>query len=325
MKDVILSPFRNCEAHLKSVPDVMEFRGKTYHFLNHFYVCDESGEEFTDEVTGEINFAQVYNQYREENNIPYVNEIIKLRKDCLLSKADMGRVLGFGENQYYHYELGEVPSPSNGRLLRTFIDNRKALVSAIVESSIKESNKVKALKSLEALSEIEQAEKTIYELLFPIKQTINNGYALMSVNKVRQMILFFLGQMNVGYKTALNKLMFYADFLMFKQHCVGISGLTYSALPYGNVPNNFKVLYGIFDEIDEVDGERPYFKSLKVCDMSVFNDDEIKVLEYVAQKMAKQNSSTLSEINHKEDAWLKYKHDTKLLVPYCEAFSLNAL
>ena len=129
----------------------------------------------------------------------------------------------------------------------------------------------------------------------------------------------------MGYKTALNKLMFYADFLMFKEHCVGISGFTYSALPYGNVPNNFKVLYGLFDEIDEVDGEKPYFKPLKVCDMSVFTEAETRVLEYVAEKMAKQMSSTLSEINHKEDAWLKYKHDTKLLVPYSEAFTLRAL
>ena len=325
MKHVILSPYRNCEAHLKRVPDPMEFRGKTYNFLNHFYVCDESGEEFTDEATGEINFAQVYNQYREENNIPFVNEIIRLRKDCQLSKVDMSRVLGFGENQYYHYELGEVPSPSNGRLLRTFIDNRDALLSAIKESSIKENNKVKALQSLEELYKIQLAEKTISDLLFPVKQSINNGYALTSVNKVRQMILFFLGKMDMGYKTALNKLMFYADFLMYKEYCVGISGLTYSALPYGNVPNNFKILYGIFDEIDEVDGENPYFKSLKVCDMSVFNENEIKVLERVAEKMAKQMGSSLSEINHKEDAWLKYKHDTKLFVPYSEAFSLRAL
>lgn len=324
MKEIILSPFRNCEAHLRRVPDTMEFRGKTYHFLNHYYVCDESGEEFTDEATGEINFAQVYNQYREENNIPFVNEIIKLREDCHLSKADMGRLLGFGENQYYHYELGEVPSPSNGKLLRTFIDNRKVLMSAIGESSIKNSNKEKALKALANLLSLESSESTIHKLIFPVKRNIHNGYALMSVNKVRQMILYFLSQMNVGYKTALNKLMFYADFLMFKEHGVGISGLTYSALPYGNVPNNFKVLYGIFNEVEEVDDEKPYFKPLETCDMSVFNDDEINVLECVANKMAKQASSTLSEINHKEDAWLKYRHDTKLLVPFSEAFSLKA-
>lgn len=325
MKEVILSPFRNCEAHLKRVPDTMEFRGKTYHFLNHYYMCDESGEEFTDEATGKINFAQVYNQYREENNIPFVNEIVKLREDCQLSKADMGRLLGFGENQYYRYELGEVPSPSNGRLMRTLIDNREALICAIQESSIKDSNKEKALSALNKLTAKENEDRTIYNLLFPIKRSIYNGYAITNVNKVRQMILYFLGHMNVGYKTALNKLMFYADFLMYREHCVGISGLSYSALPYGNVPNNFKVLYGIFDEVEEIDDERPYFKPLTVCDLSVFSENEVRVLEYVAEKMAKQASTALSETNHLEDAWLKYKHDTKLLVPFSEAFSLRAL
>lgn len=303
----------------------MEFRGKTYHFLNHYYMCDESGEEFTDEATGEINFAQVYNQYREENNIPFVNEIVKLREDCQLSKADMGRLLGFGENQYYRYELGEVPSPSNGRLMRTLIDNREALICAIQESSIKDSNKEKALSALNKLTAKENEDRTIYNLLFPIKRSIYNGYAITNVNKVRQMILYFLGHMNVGYKTALNKLMFYADFLMYREHCVGISGLSYSALPYGNVPNNFKVLYGIFDEVEEIDDERPYFNPLTVCDLSVFSENEVRVLEYVAEKMAKQASTALSETNHLEDAWLKYKHDTKLLVPFSEAFSLRAL
>lgn len=325
MKEVILSPFRNCEAHLKRVPDTMEFRGKTYHFLNHYYVCDESGEEFTDETTSEINFAQVYNQYREENNIPFVNEIVKLREDCQLSKADMGRLLGFGENQYYRYELGEVPSLSNGRLMRTLIDNREALMCAIKESSIKESNKEKSLLALSKLTAKENEDRAIFNLLFPVKRSIYNGYAITNVNKVRQMILYFLGHMNVGYKTALNKLMFYADFLMYKEHCVSISGLSYSALPYGNVPNNFKVLYGIFDEVDEIDDEKPYFKPLTVCDLSVFNENEVRVLEYVAEKMAKQASTALSETNHTEDAWLKYRHDTKLLVPFSEAFSLRAL
>lgn len=91
------------------------------------------------------------------------------------------------------------------------------------------------------------------------------------------------------------------------------------------MPNNFKVLYGLFDEVDEIDEEKPYFKPLTVCDLSVFNEDEIRVLEYVAEKMARQTSFALSETNHSEDAWLKYKHDTKLLVPFCEAFSLRAL
>lgn len=325
MKEVIISPFRDCEAHLRRVPDTMEFRGRNYHFLNHYYVCDESGEEFTTEEAGEINFAQVYNQYREENNIPFVNEIINLRKDCQLSKADMGRILGFGENQYYRYELGEVPSPSNGRLMRTLIDNREAFIRTIVDSSIKESNKEKAVNALKELDVADRKDKMIYALLFSMKRNIYNGYAVASVNKVRQMVLYFLGKMPFGYKTALNKLMFYADFFMYKENGVGISGLTYSALPYGNVPNNFKLLYGLFDEVEEIDAEKPYFKALQTCDMSVFNDKEIEVLEYVSGKLAEMSSTALSAINHKEDAWLNYRYDTKMLVPFSEAFALRAI
>ena len=89
--------------------------------------------------------------------------------------------------------------------------------------------------------------------------------------------------------------------------------------------NGIVLLTKVIFKVEEVDDEKPYFKPLETCDMSVFNDDEINVLECVADKMAKQASSTLSEINHKEDAWLKYRHDTKLLVPFSEAFSLKAL
>ena len=59
--------------------------------------------------------------------------------------------------------------------------------------------------------------------------------------------------------------------------------------------------------------------------MSVFNEKEIRVLENVADKMGNMSSTMLSETNHKEDAWLKYKQDTKLLVPFSEAFFLKAL
>lgn len=46
--------------------------------------------------------------------------------------------------------------------------------------------------------------------------------------------------------------------------------------------------------------------------------------ECVAEKMGKLPCSMLSETNHKENAWLKYKQDSKLFVPFDEAFSLKA-
>lgn len=117
--------------------------------------------------------------------------------------------------------------------------------------------------------------------------------------------------------------MFYADFIMYKRYGVGISGLSYSALPYGNVPDNFKLLYGIFNEVEEIDDEVAYFKPLTEYDMSVFDERESEVLEYIAQNFAQMSCKALSEMNHKEDAWINYRHDTKQMVPFSEAFGLK--
>jgi hypothetical protein len=64
----------------------------------------------------------------------------------------MGRLLGIGMDLYSRYELGEVPSASNGRLLRTLIDHREALIRAIKNSTINDSNKEKAINALNELT-----------------------------------------------------------------------------------------------------------------------------------------------------------------------------
>ena len=79
MKEVILSPFRDCQAHLKRVPDTMEFRGKTYHFLNHYYVYDESGEEFTNEETGAIKLNT--EAYKANITAKIQERIVELQND----------------------------------------------------------------------------------------------------------------------------------------------------------------------------------------------------------------------------------------------------
>ncbi|WP_394351640.1 type II toxin-antitoxin system antitoxin SocA domain-containing protein [Lunatibacter salilacus] len=43
----------------------------------------------------------------------------------------------------------------------------------------------------------------------------------------------------------MNKLLFYADFLMFKRSCFSISGVRYKAIDMGPVPFNFQVFLNI--------------------------------------------------------------------------------
>jgi len=73
---------------------------------------------------------------------------------------------------------------------------------------------------------------------------ILNGYKAPNLTRINNMILFF-SEKAKPFKTKLNKLLFYADFLHFKRTCFSISGLTYQAIkkaPYQRITIGFLMI-----------------------------------------------------------------------------------
>lgn len=121
MEEVIKSPFRNCMAHLKKEPSEAEFRGRKYQYTNYFYVCDESGIEFTNESLGDVNTRQIYNRYRQEHNIPSASELKEYRTRNFHTLDYMDKLLGVEKGTFCRYEQGEVPTLEVGLKLRLLI------------------------------------------------------------------------------------------------------------------------------------------------------------------------------------------------------------
>ena len=124
-----------CNSKLKlltGIPRQIEFKKEIYKVYESYYKCEGCGEEFNDVETGDKNLIQVYNQYRENHNILYPDEIINLRKKYGLTKVDMSLALGWGENTYSNYERGAIPNESHNSLLR-LIDEPKQFLK-LVES-----------------------------------------------------------------------------------------------------------------------------------------------------------------------------------------------
>ncbi len=65
---------------------------------------------------------QVFNQYRDKFNIPFPDEIRRIRKKYGLSAKRMSEILGFGVNSYRNYEAGEMPSIANAKLIQMVDD-----------------------------------------------------------------------------------------------------------------------------------------------------------------------------------------------------------
>jgi len=100
------------------------YRGETFTYTAHYYLCEDSGERFTTTASDTEDMEQVYSQYRHRHGIPGPEEIKAIRMKYRVSAARMSRILGLGANQYRLYEAGEMPSLSNARLILLVADEK---------------------------------------------------------------------------------------------------------------------------------------------------------------------------------------------------------
>ena len=112
------SPITGKEMKIVKESRSIEFRKETFDIVYHYYICEDSGEQFTSNALDEVNSNQVYNQYRETFNIPFPIDIKKLREKYGLLASKMSEILGFGINSYRKYEAGEMPSIANAKLIQ---------------------------------------------------------------------------------------------------------------------------------------------------------------------------------------------------------------
>ena len=315
-------------------PDTMTFRGEKFDCIYTSYRDDESGESFTTTESDSAWWNQVTNQYRAKYGLPYTDEIIDVRKRYGVSAAKMSQILGIGVNQYRLYEQGEVPSVSNGRMIRSVM-NPKVMLE-MVESSKNEMSKseyeriVSKVKAVIAESEAYKLEQYETKRLFSVPRGAENGYAQISIDRLKNILLFFISKGNGVFFTKMNKLLFYADFMAYRVTGKSVSGLAYKAIAHGPVPVRWDRIYSFYDEIEQEIVQFPdgragtkLVSSLRP-DMAEFSDDELKILDYVSQRFKNETPTQISETSHEEEAWKKYK-DSDKLISFDMAFTLKAI
>ena len=279
------------------------------------------------------SLAQVYNQYRSKYGIPFPDEIQAMRERYGLSAIKMSQILGMGDNQYRLYENGEVPNLSNGRMLRS-ISNPKVMLDLVesYKNQLSERELQKITEHLNTLiAESEQFRIQQYETsrIFPSARNEDNGFASLSLNRLNNLLLLILNNCGEVWYTKMNKLLFYIDFVSYREHGMAISGLTYRAIDYGPVPEKWDRVYSQFDSIRQEprsigDYDGSVLLTEQKADTNVFTEQELKVISYVCNTFKNCSSRELTEISHKEEAWTLF-HRQALRIPFYQAFSLKAV
>lgn len=332
------SPITGKEMTLTKEKRSMDFRKVTFEIVFHFYRCEDSGEQFTTTELDEVNMNQVFNKYRDKFNIPFPDEIIRIRDKYGLSAAKMSEILGFGVNSYRQYESGDIPSIANAKLIQMIDDPKKFIDMVELCGTLDEKLKAKYTQKAQLL--VGERKRNIFNLNFKgyllgdHLADIYSGYRNPNLEKFTEMVVYFSEQM-APYKTKMNKLLFYADFLNFKQSCYSISGVRYKALEMGPVPNNFQSIFEYITNTDEIDilylsfpngnkGEQFKARKDRPFNPDLFSKNELGILEIVATVFKPTRTNEIIELSHQEEGWKKNEKN-KSIISYEYAFELNQM
>ena len=309
------------------------FRGEKFNYMHQSWLCEDSGEQFTDDEGDTAGYTQATNQYRTKYGIPFTDEIINTRRRYGLSASKMSLILGIGVNQYRLYEHGEVPNVSNGRMIRSVMNPHVML--DMVESSRNELDEPEYKKIRDRITELTACEKEQeleqHEIarVFSHVRGAENGYAAISLDRLKNILLYILGKCGDVWYTKMNKLLFYTDFLAYREHGMAISGLSYRAIKFGPVPDRWDKVYSEFPEIEQEFRQAGNFignilKSDIPADTSLFTEDELKILDTVCSRFGGNSSREISRVSHDEHAWLDY-YQHPGTIPFESAFSLKSI
>lgn len=327
------SPFTGKEMKRVYEKRTWNFRGEQYEYEHIAWLCEDSGEQFTDDESDTAGFVQVTNQYRAKYGIPYTDEIIAVRQRYGISAAKMSLILGIGINQYRLYEQGEVPSVSNGRMIRSIM-NPKVMLEMVESSknelSVSEYEKIiSKVQTIIASSETYKMEQYETRRIFTTLRGADNGYAQLSLSRLKNIMLYILNRCDEVWCTKMNKLLFYTDFMSYRERGMAMSGLSYRAIDFGPVPERWDRVYSEFPEVrQELRQVGDFVGSVLIAseesDYSMFTDAELKVLDTICTHFGKMSSREISRISHDEDAWLNH-HEKREHIPFDDAYMIKAI
>lgn len=335
-KDVFcVECLENVSAKKVSMTEAVDIRGERINVDSIYYQCPDCGELMYVPENPSVNLEKAYAEYRLRKKILKTEEIIELRERFGLSQRQLAKLLGWGHATISKYESGVLPSITHNNTLALLKDPRnfRELLERNKGSlNDREYDRIKA--NVEHYFEDNRGNMflAMADNLFVRESNQYTGYETFSIDKVTQIIKFFAVKDKNLFKLKLLKYLFYSDFLSFKRSSLSLTGLTYQRFPMGPVPMEYDFLLDVVVKTGEVTKEFVDLgyenlgeKLIAVGDFegSYFSDDELDVLETVYQKLHHHSSSTISDLSHKELAWVETGHLEPIDYKYSNTLSLD--
>lgn len=324
---------KDVEAHVIERNATYTFKGETFEIVERVLQCD-CGEDLYDELLDAETMKTLSLLYQERIGLS-LEDIKSVRNQYGLSMDLFSRILGWSKSTIVRYETGKyIPDSSHMLVLKRLKEHPESIDEFYNLNKHKFTEKEQT-KINEKLKNNDQAkvEKGLFEALqinYKLyEKSLESGFSSFKLNKLINMILFFAK--NGVQKTKLMKLLFYSDFLNYKRNLLSISGIPYTRLPYGPVPMDHDLLLSSIEKNDLIDIEYEFIndytliniQALHEFDDSLFNDNEIEILNLVSEKFKHYGSVAISEFSHEEDGWKNTEDREIISYDYADTLKLD--
>jgi len=332
----------NCEEYAEATlgveKEVYNVRGEPIEIEAEIAICPKCGSKIFDEERDSRNLERAYSRYRQKHKLLSPDEIRTIREKYGLSQRALSRLLGCGEITIHRYENGAVQDNVHNSTLRLIEDPRNM-------QNIFEANRIKLPAYIEARlkkriasflqEDKEQAFQISFERLVSHQHVdLTSGFKEYDLEKLKNMILYLVKRLDGVLKVKLNKLLWYCDFLYFKESSVSITGAQYVRIKLGQVPDHYELIFanmiheGLIDK-DEIPfnteegivGEQ--FSALVEPDKSLFTKKEIQVMDSIVDTFREDTSTSIMKKSHREAAYKKCKDGDIISYEYAKELSLS--
>jgi len=324
---------KDTDVRIEDRRETLPVRGEDIEVEARAAVCSTCGEDvWLDELEDET-LALAFAEYRRRRHLLQPEEMLRIRRLWGLGQRAFAQLLGWGEITLHRYENGSLQDGAHDAQLR--MAERPDNVRTLLESN---GNRLtprqreaveRRLDEAEALAaECEYGDEDFERLLARRAEGGYGGNAPLSLAKVRETIAYF-AELPDMFVTKLAKLMFYADFLHYREHTTSITGLAYAHAPQGPIPDRYErirddVIENAVVEIQERCGDNWSSEVLvaqRPADVSAFSESELAVLRAVKKQLAARTSKRLSDMSHAETAWTATEMGER--IPYETARQLS--
>ncbi|MFA5636624.1 MAG: type II TA system antitoxin MqsA family protein [Anaerovoracaceae bacterium] len=288
------------------------FKDQEVTFTADYEYCPVTDEYLETEDMIRSNSLAMKDAYRRKVGLLTSEEIISIRQKYGVSQKDFSEILNWGGATIARYESHQVQSRVHDNVLRKLKEDPKWFLEMLKQAEGRISDRAynkyyqlaKEQYSREQNKYLIDSIKAIYTRYEGEEET---GGVALNLTKVVDMINYLATKVNNLHKVKLMKMLWYSDALHFKRYGKAISGLAYSALPMGAVPEGHEqimLLEGVsFDTTFYGDKIAYRFYPVPGFEIKELNQSEIDTMDQVISGLGNLNTEEIINKMHEEEAY----------------------